>query len=198
MSNMMDDINKYAAIWDSALEKDIFKDVPHLGEPSPPQESGESSDFFGQYLSDEYDPDQPLNEADTQYWAKVSRLADHSQYVDPLTEETDTSVKDRKAATKLGGAHNPIYPYSRGKDTEEDRDGKPEGIKVTQNWGTGGKEQAELEQLKVKLEKLESKLNGLMAKGEAPKGVKSKIKSIKKDIDELSDSLSGNRLNAVE
>jgi polyhydroxyalkanoate synthesis regulator phasin len=183
MSDMRSDINKFAKIWDSALEKGIFDDAPKL---PPAREPGDTSDFFGQYMSDEYDMDEPLNEVDTKYWAKVARMADHSgHYVDPLSEETKPSKEDAKnVAEKIAGAHNPIRPGTIGKDQEP---------KVTQNWGVGGKEHFQLEELKVRLEKLESKLNSIESKGDSGKDTQGKIDSLKKQIDELSDSLSGNR-----
>ena len=39
MSSMMDDINKYAKIWDSALAKGIFNDAPRPPVPAEPEAS---------------------------------------------------------------------------------------------------------------------------------------------------------------
>ena len=62
MSSMMDDINKYAKIWDSALAKGIFNDAPR---PPVPAEPEASADFFGQLKTDDYDMFSPLNEGET-------------------------------------------------------------------------------------------------------------------------------------
>lgn len=183
MSDMMDDINKYAAIWDDALAKGLFKDAP---KPPTPSEPEETADFFGQYMSGEYDMDQPLNEVDTKYWAQVSRLADPHGYTDPLKVVSESKEDAKKMAAALATAHNPIHPNSVGKDQE------PE---VTQNWGVGGKEYFQLEELKVRLEKLESKLNAMETEGKSGKDTQSKIDGLKKQIDELSDSLSGERFS---
>lgn len=181
MSDMMADINKYAKIWDAAQEKGIFDDAPKLAQPR--QDVGD--DFFGQSLSPEYDMDRPLNEVDVKYWAKISRMADPGQYVDPLCEESDVEKSNaKKVAEKMASAHNPIQPYSVGKDQD---------VNPTQNWGIGGKEHFQLEDLKVRLEKLESKLNAIESKGDSGKDTQSKIDSLKKQIDDLSDSLNGNR-----
>ena len=183
----MDDINKYAKIWDDALEKGIFKDAPKPAQPRNRDAEDFGTDFFGQSLYD-YDPNEPLNECDTKYWAKVSRMADHSgQYVDPLTEESNPSKAEMKTSSeKMAGSHNPIYPNSVGVDQE---------VKPTQNWGVGGKEHFALEDLKIRLERLEGKLNALEATGKPAGDTQSKIDGIKKQIDELSDTLSGNRFS---
>jgi hypothetical protein len=95
MSDMMADIAKYSKIWDDALEKGIFKDAPKPPQPSEPRDS---ADFFGNYLSGEYDMDKPLNEVDVQYWRNVSRMAGVSggKYVDPLL-----MVEDARDPLKL-------------------------------------------------------------------------------------------------
>jgi len=192
MSDMMDDINKYAAIWDAAQEKGIFKDAPKP--PQPRNQDDEDSffgaDFFGQNRSAEYDIDEPINEVDSKYWATVSRMADPTgKYIDPLLVEESVPSKEntKKAAEKMSGAHNPVYPNSVGKDQD---------MNVAQNWGVGGKEHFQLEDLKVRLEKLESKLNGIESKGDSGKGTQDKIDSLKKQIDELSDSLNGDRFSS--
>ena len=68
MSSMMDDINKYADIWDKALAKGIFDGAP---KPPAPIEPEASADFFGQMKTGEYDIDSPLNEGEAKYWKDV-------------------------------------------------------------------------------------------------------------------------------
>lgn len=177
INNMMDDINKYAAIWDDAQAKGIFKDAP---KPPVPSESEETVDFFGQYLTDDYNIDRPLNEVDTKYWAQVSRMADPNGCLFESKEDF------KKVADKMAAAHNPVIPTSVGKDQDS---------KVTQNWAVGGKEHFQLEELKVRLEKLESKLNAMETEEKSSKGTQSKIDELKKQIDDLSDSLSGDRFS---
>ena len=183
---MMDDINKYAAIWDAAQEKDIFKDVPKAPRANAEADSFFGADFFGQNNSPEYDMDAPLNEVDSLYWKRCASMADHSgQYVDPLLEvASKEEIKD--SAEKMGSAHNPVYPSTLGKD---------QNVNPTQNWGVGGKEHFQLEDLKSRLEKLEGKLNALESQGESGKDTQNKIDSIRKQIDDLSDSLSGDRFS---
>ena len=172
---MMDDINKYAKIWDDAMQKGIFDDASKV-QP----EKTQSTDFFGQYLNDDYDMDKPLNEVDSKYWRRVSQKAD------PLFVET----KDLKNhADTIAKAQNSVYPSAIVKDQD---------INVQQNWAMGGKEIEQLEKLKLELHDLESKLNNLMAQEEnsKPETVQSKIDSLKKEIDSLSDSLAGSRFKS--
>jgi hypothetical protein len=179
MSDMMDDINKFSKIWDDAVQKGIFADAPK------PAGKQAETDFFGQYLNDEYDMDKPLNEVDVKYWAKLSKKAD------PLFEES-TTEDSKKNTDALANAHNPVYPNTVGKDQD---------VNVTPNWGFGGKEIEQLEELKKELHNLEVKLNSVIdekkSENDTPKGdkIQEKIDSLKKEIDELSDSLSGDRFS---
>jgi hypothetical protein len=197
MSSMMDDINKYAKIWDSALAKGIFDNAP---KPPAPAEPEASADFFGQLKTGEYDIDGPLhlNEGEVKYWAEMAKSAGiRSAYHMPLNEEKEMDKPTiKKRSNKLGSTFNPVYPNTVGKDQDL---GTP--VKVTQNWGVGGKELNDLEDLKKRFYDLEVKLSqaGII---KAEKGKKKKADSestilkgmddLKKQIDELSDKLNGN------
>ena len=179
MGDMKSDIDKYAKIWDSALEQGIFDDAPKPPKPSMPEAD---ADYFGQY---QINDDIPLNEVDVQYWEKVSRIAGNTgKYVDPLVEEVSTKKDIENISKAVASAHNPIMPQSVGKDQD---------VNVTQNWGVGGKGIEQLEELKVRLEKLESKLNSLEGNGESGKSTQTKIDELKKQIDDLSDTIAGDR-----
>jgi hypothetical protein len=200
VNDMMADINKYADIWEKALKKGIFDNVPREPVPGgaivPSMDS--NADFFGQLNTDEYDMDSPLNEADVKYWAEISRsAASRSAYHMPLNEEREISKEDaKKLSNKLGSTFNPVYPNTVGKDQDL---GTPE--KVTQNWGVGGKKLNDLEDLKKRLYELEVNLTkaGIIKE----KGAKKKdsdestllksMRDLKKQIDDLSDKLNGNR-----
>ena len=179
MSDMMDDINKFAKIWDSAIQKGIFADAPKPAIDKPVENE---TDFFGQYLTDEYDKDKPLNEVDSKYWSKLAKKAD------PLFE--DAKQDSKVNANSLANTHNPIYPNTVGKDQD---------INVTPNWAVGGKEIEQLEELKKELHSLEVKLSSFLNEKENPQEspeeekLQIKIDSLKKQVDELSDSLSGGR-----
>lgn len=184
LSNMMDDIERYAAMMDNAFEKGVFKDEKKETPAEVAQDDEQSNtDFFGQYIGDEYDIDRPLNEVDSKYWALVAKMAD------PLGKDIITESKEevKEISDALAKSHNPIYPNTVGKDQD---------VKITQNWGVGGKEHFQLEDLKVRLEKLESKLNAIESEGQSGKSTQDKIDDLKKQIDELSNSLSGERFSS--
>lgn len=193
----MDDINKYADIWDNALKQGIFKDAP---KPPTPAEPRASADFFGQINPDEYDVDGALhlNEGEVKYWAEMAKIAlDKSSYHMPLNEERTPEKSDIQAASsRLGSTFNPVYPHTIGKDQDL---GTP--VKVTQNWGVGGKELNDLEDLKKRLHELEVKLNsaGIIkpekGKKESDSTILKGMKDLKKDIDDLSDKLNGNNFS---
>jgi hypothetical protein len=201
MSDMMDDINKYAAIWDKALAKGIFNNAPKPPTPSEPQST---ADFFGQYNSDDYDINgsMNLNESEVKYWSQMAKIASNrSAYHMPLNEERQNDVPTiKKMSNRLGSTFNPVYPNTVGKDQDL---GTP--VKVTQNWGVGGKELNDLADLKKRLHELEVKLNqsGIL---KSEKGKKKKdsdestiikgMDDLKKQIDDLSDRLNGNNSDA--
>lgn len=180
MSNNNDDLDKYKDQWEKALKDGFLDSSPHLPPPNPPSDFGQS-DFFGQW--DAVDQDAPLNECDAKYWNKVYRLSNNQGDAPcPIKEEAEaTKDQIKKTTSKIANAANPVYPTSVGKDQES---------KVTANW-SDGKELQELAQMKMRLEKLESQMNA--KEGMGKKGNISKIESLRKQIDELSDSLAPNR-----
>lgn len=192
-SDMMADINKYAAIWDKAVANGVFDDAT---KPAVAQSGDdESTDFFGNYMSDEYDMDRPINEVDCRYWAMLSKsAADRSAYELKFNEERKVSKKEAKAASnKLGSTFNPVYSNTQGKDQD---------VVVTQNWGVGGKKLNDLEDLKKRLYELEVKLNsaGIVTADKKKKKKDSDestilkgLADLKAQIDELSNKLNGNR-----
>lgn len=161
-----DDIDKYSGMWEKALADGVFKDAP---KPAAPKSS-----FFG--LDQDYS-EVPLDKTDSKYWNDVYNQSVGKEQI--LTEESKPSKDDIKNHTeKLANVHNPIRPETVGKDADYS-----EEINLQ-----------ELIDLKLALEKLEIKMNtdeGLGQKND----VQTKMKSLKKQIDELSDSLNGNRYN---
>jgi len=192
-SDMMADINKYAAIWDKAVANGVFDDATKPAVTQPGDD--ESTDFFGNYMSDEDDIDRPMNEVDCKYWAMLSKsAADRSAYELKFNEERKVSKKEAKAASnKLGSTFNPVYSNTQGKDQD---------VIVTQNWGVGGKKLNDLEDLKKRLYELEVKLNsaGIVTADKKKKKKDSDestilkgLADLKAQIDELSNKLNGNR-----
>lgn len=176
---MLDDINKFAKIWDSAQDKGIFEDMPKPKQ-EPEEQDGWGSDFFGQNYSSE--ENMVMNEDQMKYWKQCSGLSEIISK--PLNEGKNSSSDNVDVADELSGSHNPVYPNTVGKDQD---------TKVTQNWGVGGKEHFDLESLKLDLHKLQDKF-AEMDEGDQD-SIQKKIDKIKKEIDDLSNSLTGGRSN---
>jgi DNA repair ATPase RecN len=164
MGSMMDDINKFAKIWDQALDSGIFKDEA----PKTSEDSAEKgADFFGNYRADDYDIDRPLNESDLKHWNDVLKIAGNTVTKKDLDN-------NQKVSNSMGKASNPIYPYSVGMDQEIEK------------WDTFRQKLEELDELKKNLHNLESNLNKIMSEAPVdskPEGAKKAKK--KKSEDEM-------------
>lgn len=155
----------WLAKWDKAVADDVFAD----DDDEAAKPSGKGPDFFGQLPTTAEDV--PLNECDTKYWREVAALAGR-----PLKEDSaPIAVK----AQRLSKAQNPVMPNT----TAHDQDVIP-----TPNW-SDGKELRELSDLKASLEKLEAKLNAKEAMGDSGADIQKKIDVLKKQLDDLSQSL---------
>jgi hypothetical protein len=173
------DLNDFYDQWEKALADGIFDDAPKLPAPSG------SFNYFGQL--DMSEEDVPLNEVDTKYWDQVYKLSRHAgDAPDPIyfEERTPTNKETKASADHLARSHNPIYPDTLGKD---------QNVVPTPNWASAGKEFFELEDLKKTLEQLEGKVTSDTVFGKNITSLQGKIDGIKKQIDELSDSLNQNR-----
>lgn len=170
IQNWKDDLEKYSGMWEKALEDGVFKDAP---KPPAPKSS-----FFG--IDKDYS-ETPIDDIDSKYWNDVYNQSVGKEEV--ITEERLPSKEDIKNhAEKLANSHNPVQLDTVGKDNEY-QDEYPNESDLQ-----------ELIDLKLALEKLEIKMNtddGLGQKSD----VQTKIESLKKQIDELSDSLNGSRYN---
>lgn len=141
MGSMMDDINKFSKIWDNALESGIFKD--ETSKETKPDDQG--SDFFGNFRSDDYDIDQPLNESDIKNWNDIIKSTGGNQVSKSILKQ------NQNVAGAMGKSPNPLYPYSVGMDQE------------IQKWDSFCEKMNLLDQAKQKLYNLESSLNSLLA-----------------------------------
>lgn len=166
MKDINSDLQHYADQWEKALKDGIFADAPKPKEAENPTGFGSGEDFFGLYP--DTDEDAPLNECDTQYWNMVYRMSNHQG------ESPDILKEDKTKGTAT--APNPIQSDSVGIDQETTDD-----FYDVRNL-------TELSELKSSLEKLESKLNSEEGLGKKS-GVQSKIDTLKKQINDLSDSL---------
>lgn len=189
MKSISDDLNNFSKIWEKALEQGVFPEQE--AKPPVPEDDAPGTDFFGVFSNDGYDS-QPLNECDSKYWALMAEFArEKAPYENKYNEERGVTKKDAKRETdKVGSSFNPVQRWTVGKDQE---------VVVAKNWGVGGKELNDLEELKKKLYDLEVKLGSagiIKPKSKKDADENTILKSmadLKKQIDDLSDMLNGNR-----
>lgn len=172
MKDIRSDLEKYTDQWDKALKDGIFDDAPKS--PSP-----RYTDWFGHSSSAS---ETEINDEEVEDWKHIAN--DGPEEI--LQEETEPTKQElKKMTSRMANSNNPVHPDSLGNDQD---------VVVNQNWGVGGEEIEELAEMKVKLEQLESRLNAEEGMGKSGKGISEQIKSLKKQIDELSNSLNGNRM----
>ncbi len=127
-------------------------------------------------------------------WDKVlekevltSNVTKHEEedVADYLFQERQLSKQDlANAANKMASSPNPVYPNSLGKDQD---------LIVTPNW-SDGKDLIELHNMKISLHALENKLNTAWANQNSKNvgKIQEQIRNLKRQIDDLSDSLPPN------
>jgi protein subunit release factor A len=172
MKDIRSDLEKYTDQWEKALKDGVFDDAPKS--PSP-----RHTDWFGHSTSAS---ETEINDEEAEYWKQMM-----DEGGEELIQEENEPTKDqlKKMNSRLANSHNPVHPDNLGNDQD---------VIVNQNWAVGGKEIEELAEMKVKLEELESRLNADEAMLKPTVKVTEQIKNLKKQIDELSNSLNGNRM----
>lgn len=102
-----------------------------------------------------------------------------------LNEEEENADFQTSGPGKTKFTQNPVHFASHGQDQSPSPN---EPVRVTPNF-TDGPQLQELNDLKIKLEKLESTLLAADIKGEGKSDYKSQLDQLRKKIDKLSDSL---------
>jgi hypothetical protein len=172
MQDFRSDLEKYTDQWEKALKDGVFDDAPKS--PSP-----RHTDWFGHTTNAS---ETQIDDEDVENWNQI--FNDGGEAL--LQEEKETPKDElKKMSSRMADSNNPVHPDSLGNDQD---------TVVVQNWGVGGKEIEKLAEIKIKLEQLESRLNAEEGMGNSGKGISEQIKKIKKDIDELSNSLNGSRM----
>lgn len=163
-------LDSYIEKWEKALADGAFESKKP---PTPSSHSAGQSSFFG---LDSKSTRAEVSDEDLKTWDQIYRneLEDEGM-LQEATEDVKKTTKDRLSSP------NPIYPYSTGKDQEMGK--KQLGLTYSPN------ELRELAELKINLHDLQDKLNSFEGKGQVSKQLESKIASLHKKIDELSDSL---------
>lgn len=146
--------------WDKALKSDIFKDAP---KPAVTSKQTSDDSFFGLQQTN---PTPEINSTDVQYWNAINSVADGGVEMQRLDETDAISIN----------LPNPVRNSTEGKD----QDLTDKALSVTFNV----EDIENLEELKIKLYELESKAAKM-----DDKNYEKQIKSIIKEIDELSNKM---------
>lgn len=187
MDDIRTDLEKYQDQWEKALKDGVFADAPKEQRPG---QGTMKPNWFGHSSVE----DSEIEQEEAEDWENLYNMTDpdyKGEGEELIQEESEAPTdKLKKAAIRTANSHNPVHPDSLGHDQD---------VVVTQNWGFGGKEIEELAEMKIKLEQLESKLNAEEGLGgKKAKSISEQIKSLRKQIDGLSDSLNGSRLGDSE
>lgn len=166
MENQKDELDHFASMWDVAMEKGLF---PKAEIPKVNQNTSQDS-FFGLVNTN---PSEEIGDNDKQYWNAI-----HSATDDAASSRVINEVDERKSSPS-----NSIQRDTFGNDQELD----------SQQLGKTYSEEDlnELSELKNKLHSLESKLMSALGFGDFKneKKLQEQIKLIKREINELSDSM---------
>jgi hypothetical protein len=165
------DLEHWAKIWDKAVEKKIF---PQKEEIIPSAQQTKNS-FFGLINRPDDAPEAPLA-PDVEYWNKVYKMSTHAGSAPDILSENAKEMEDI-----LNKNPNPIKKDTVGVD----QDLTPESLSAT----FSEKDIEDLSVLKVKLHELQSKLNEFEGRGDNSKKFEDQITKLKKQIDDLSNSL---------
>lgn len=181
------DFTDYCDKWEKALSDGVFNDAPKPASPTP--QTADPS-YFGPVNTN---PTAGPEEADWRYWDAIYQASDHSGMApDPLEAASDQLMTDSHNRRLAG------LPELNEASKKKHRDFPPNPVSVD----TGGKDQdltpealgqtfdekdiKSLEEMKIKLYELESKVAGALGKGNSDRSFQSQIDGLKKRIDDLS------------
>ena len=185
MSDFRTDYENYLDKWDKAQKSGVFDDAE---KPANPDSRNEPQDF----LSSTHRAS-PSDEINTEkYWARLHNAARRGAKPSDVTEEDEDEQEEDGSGRldeddqEVSVNPNPVHWWTLGKDQDL----------VAASVGLSGIDFLRLEQMKKDLHEMISKVNEADARGNSgqAKSVMTKIKSLKDRIDDLSDTLSYERL----
>lgn len=177
----LQDLDRWTANWEKALEDGVFDDAPDHFNPSPQTSDGS---FFGMINTNNT---AEVKDCDADYWNKVYRMStnagDAPDVVDTLLQETTADETEvAKVAQAIAKAANPIRQISVGKDQEL----SPQSLGLTFT-----EEDIEvLTELKLQLHNAKALLASHDAENKSTKTQESKVAALSAKMDELSDAMS--------
>lgn len=164
--NYRDSIDGWAEKWAKAQEDGVFDNYNPPKQRTSPVQS----------LTDELElAKQPeRNNVDDTYWATTPQ----DGYVDPLHNPALLQEAAKtKGVEKAGDSQNPIPFWTQGKDQDYD----PKHFEIA--------DFEKLEEMKKRIHDLESDMASLKGSGRGNKQLESKISSMQKKLDDLSDEI---------
>ena len=187
-----DQLDKWADMWDKALEKGIFDDGP--GPPIPSPHTSDDS-FFGLKNTN---PTAEIKDADSEYWAGLHNTPELGGHGERLLQEQ--KKKDVREATDIASSWtdpktSKKYPAN---PLPTDTGGKDQALEPAQLGVTFDEKDIEkLIDIKNQLHELENKIIVASVGGKSTKSVETQIENLKKKLDKLSSSLSHSIPNDV-
>lgn len=183
MQDQRDQLDKWADMWEKSQKDGVFDDAPKL--PTPTQQTADVS-YFGPTNTH---PTDEIGDIDANYWNQVHAAAMQGDFAPDPLDNAESLIQESKEAEhqKLAAdiakamAHSP-NPI-RGGSVGEDQAMEPGPLGVT----FSPEELEELSELKKKLHALQDQVNAVEGKGGRGKKFESQIKTLKSQIDELSD-----------
>lgn len=159
------DFDNWVDKWEKALEGDIFKSS------SIPSTSNQTSvnSFFGPINTN---PTEEISDKDVQYWSAINAASDGVDTVQRIDEELDY---------KPYNSPNPVRRGTEGPD----QDLSDVALDATFN----EEDLKKLEEMKIKLYSLESKIAEMQSESEYA----SQVKSLIEKIEDLSNKMNGNK-----
>lgn len=171
---MDNELEHWMNVWADAQKSDLFKGAE---KPKAKQPHG-STGFFGNYSGD----DNSVGDIDSLFWENMVSLARGGHLREdlvPVTKPDKDSVA--QVVDAISKTVNSTSAANRGPDASNH---------ITPNWA-GGEQLAELADMKIKLEKLESAFNAAEGTEQTDKAkkIQAQIKQIHAKISDLSNQI---------
>jgi hypothetical protein len=171
-----DEIENWAQAWEKAQAAGTFDEPGSTAEVSPNIQTS----FFG--LSQNNNQSGGIADVDAEYWKQASTMSsmDPSEMIQEMFKVDKAAVKDN--AIRLSQSGNPVTSYSAGMDQDPTNPAqKPIDSKELDGLG----------ELKIKLHDIGAKIAEYASKGKDTKTLEAKLNLMRKQLDDLSDELTG-------
>lgn len=165
LSDFKDDIENWAQIYEKAQKDGVFDDE----KDAVPSAQTSTNSYFG-LVQTNSSPE--IKDADAAYWNAVHTLPDM---------DNDEVLQEMFKLNNLPITDNPVPVWTVGKD-QDSQPGVNQPVYSDEDFKN-------LEELKINFYNTGSKIAEMVAKGKDAKPLETKLESIKKQIDNLSDEI---------